>query len=373
MCIIDWGHLKINDRFAGSSKLLFRFADIAPAPRGRGTQPMYKIPQLTPDFGNPRQEAEACRTDCALFDFSFVRRASVRGTQAAAITEQFAGRSLRKLEEGKILYAIRLNGNGTVCSDVTVWKMSDQHFQIMSGHHQDITDLQTLAGAMVTDHTNDTAIFAVQGPNAYNAISPFCSAPEGLKQLRYFEWATLTFGDIKCLVGRLGYTGEAGFELICPRSLAPQLWSLLAKNIPPAGFIAADMLRIEAGFPLFWNDFAIPVEIEETGLGAFSNATMRSDHKRLRRVCFSANAVFTPSKWRPAQVPARPKHLDEIAVTSACFSPRAGQVLGLGYVRGSPNASRSELHDPAGNFTRIKLEPLPYYDPMKLRPRKDWC
>lgn len=342
----------------------------SPAPAHR---PMYEIPQLTPDYGNPAQEVETCRNDCALFDFSFVRRASIVGSDAASFLESFSGRQLSGTREGKIRYAIRVKEDGNLLSDLTIWKMTDEHFQVMSGHHDDIKALQSLGGSAVRDLSSDTAIFAVQGPNSLRTLAPLCATPTHLEQLQYFEWASVTIANVECLVGRLGYTGEAGFELICGKSAAKQLWPALTKHISPAGFIAADVLRIEAGFPLFWNDFAIPVDLWEAGLNSFSDATPPTARANaLKRVCFTADAHFVPIMWRPARRPVRPKKGGEIAVTSACSSARAGRVLGLGFMLSCEAKDCPELSDPSGCFANIRLETLPYYDPAKARPRAAW-
>ncbi len=347
-----------------------------PAPtiqdHSRHMQTSYEIPALTADFGDPEREIWACRNACALFDFSFVKRAAVRGHEARETIEAFASRSLDQMSDGKIRYALRQRKDGTVLSDLTLWKISDQHFEVMSGHGQDIRDLSAQGGSAVQDLSGDTAIFAVQGPHALEELTPQCGAADQLAALEYFEHTSCTIGGVDCKVGRLGYSGEAGFELICSKSDATKLWSRLAGNIEPAGFIAADTLRIEAGFPLFWNDFALAITAREAGLMAFSRSSAGSPSETLQRVCFSANCAAAPAMWRAERTPERPERPGEVAVTSACYSTRAGGVLGLGYVLMSGLENGARLFDPSGLFTDIRRQPLPFYDTAKARPRAAW-
>ncbi len=335
-------------------------------------QTVYEIPSLITDFGDPERELNACRTDCALFDFSFVQRARVKGREAKTIVEAFATRNLDSMPIGKIRYALRLGENETLVSDLTIWKISDEHFEVMSGHPQDIRDLQTQGGACVQDLTDESAIFAVQGPHALERLAPRCGTADQLAELSYFEHINCTVGGTSCRVGRLGYTGEAGFELVCSRANAAQLWACLTENIQPAGFIAADVLRIEAGFPLFWNDFALPVTAQEAGLSAFSRSNSTSSAATLRRICFSANSATRPILWRPESTPDRPAKPGEVAVTSACYSTRAERVLGLGYVLASSVETETEMFDLGGQFHDIRTQSLPFYDFAKARPRAAW-
>lgn len=71
----------------------------------------FDVTQLTRDYGDPCEEAWACRTHCALFDFSFVARASVKGPGALSAIEQLTNRPLHRLAPGQLRYALR-EGDG---------------------------------------------------------------------------------------------------------------------------------------------------------------------------------------------------------------------------------------------------------------------
>ena len=317
----------------------------------------YEIPKLTADFGDAAGEISACREDCALFDFSFVLRARIHGKEANDVVAAFANRPVAAMRSGKVFYALRLREDGTVKSDLTVWKFADGQYEVMSGHAQDIEDLRAIAGDLMIDLSGETAIFAVQGPNAFAKLAPLCANPTSLAELGYFEHAALLVGGKACLVGRLGYTGEAGFELICSRSDGPDMWEMLSAHVRPAGFIAADTLRIEAGFPLLWNDFAVPVGVVEAGLQQFSASHAEMSQTSLTRICFSAAPTGTSlAMWRFEHPPTRPTNPGELAVTSACFSARVGGTLGLGYMLERDGLRTPQLNDQAGLFQNIRIQ-----------------
>ena len=87
---------------------------------------------------------------------------------------------------------------------------------------------------------------------------------------------------------------------------------------------------------------------------------------------WSAAAAMGAGVNTSATTAATPSLHGDIAVTSACFSPLAEAILGLGYVRRADLEAGYAFTDPLGEFTGIKIVPRPYYDPGKRRPRTAW-
>jgi glycine cleavage system aminomethyltransferase T len=225
------------------------------------------------------------------------------------------------------------------------------------------------ADVEVRDVGGGRAVFALQGPEALNVLRKLGDV-DRLASLPYFHFMRMELAGADCTVGRLGYTGEAGFEIVVPRSDAPRLWDELCRHTRPAGFVAADMLRIEAGFVLFDNEFRVPISPDEAGLGQFYVG--QNKHKiPLKLVAFTAETDRLSSPWVAKIGIERPTRAGVIAVTSACRSIAAGGVLGLGFVTAS-TAGNAMLEDPSGHFRDIRRTPLPFYDTSKRRPRLPW-
>src|SRR5208282_6865163 len=93
------------------------------------------------DFGDSAAEARACRTACALFDFSFLECVRLEGSRARGVIEAFSGRSLEALDVGKIQYALRVGPDGGVVADLTIWRTGAEIYEVMSGRREDIADL----------------------------------------------------------------------------------------------------------------------------------------------------------------------------------------------------------------------------------------
>ena len=233
------------------------------------------------DYGDPELEAYACRTDCALFDYAFIGRARLDGPGALDAIGELTRRPLAGSLPGRIRYALREDSNGHVLSDLTVWRHGETSYEVMSGRSEDISDLVLTArpDCDVEDLSARTSIFALQGRGSLQALAGLADVG-ALSKLGYFTFAAIRICDVDCIVGRLGFTGEPGFEILMPRPAATELWELLARRARPAGFAAADILRIEVGFVLFANEFRLPVTAREACLERF--AGLRSRRRRRR-------------------------------------------------------------------------------------------
>lgn len=332
----------------------------------------YEIPDFPEAFGTPYEEAQACRSDCGLFNFSFVKRARLAGSKVTDLIEHIVKRRISGMQSGQIRYGFRSDDNGHLISDLTIWKFAEDAFEIMTGHGPDIEAFRQSSCEQVRDLSKNTSIFAVQGPNALNALKGVGSQRNSLNDLDYFEHRSVEICGVSGNIGRLGYTGEAGFELVLPIADSKHVWEALSAFVRPCGFAAADVLRIEAGFPLFWNDFVVPVTAAEAGLGRFVEQGTRQGHEPVVRICARAEADFSPALWRPDTPPGRPRKAGEVSVTSACVSPSAKGILLLGFARAEDLQSGMDFYDSSGNFKNLRAANLPFYDPGKQRPRQGW-
>lgn len=323
---------------------------------------------LVRDYGDPAGEAKACRADCAIFDFSFMARARLRGPRAIDLLRLVTPRDLSDQVPGAIRYALRIDAEGRVVADLTVWRTGVDEFEVYSGRGRDIEDLVAASSALaeVADLGADTAVIAVQGPRSRDVVSAL-GASDAISVLGYFRHAEAVIAGVPCRIGRLGYTGERGYELVTTAEAKPVLWSALTSRARAAGFAAADILRIEAGFILFANELSVPVTAAELGLARFACAGAWPIGHRL--VSFMAQARQAPVLFRPAIGMHFPPAPGQIAVTSACISPVAGGILGLGFVAADHGNISGTLLDPEAGFSGIREVPLPFVDFEKRRPR----
>jgi glycine cleavage system aminomethyltransferase T len=230
----------------------------------------------------------------------------------------------------------------------------------------------------VEDLSDSTAIFAVQGPGTLEALAPLGDR-ERLAAIPYFGHARIALAGIPCRIGRLGYTGERGFEIVAERTDAARLRAALVERARPAGFAAADILRIEAGYILFVNECRLNADAAALGLERLATAGLRAPSAQkasprecpLRLVAFTAAPTKVISPWQPKML--QPPAPGEIAVTSACVSVAlTGQTIGLGFVRAEDDAPGTAVEDRERRFSHIRVARKPLYEPARHRPRGLW-
>src|SRR5690606_36705675 len=142
----------------------------------------------------------------------------------------------------------------------------------------------------------------------------------------------------------------------------------LASSARPAGFAAADRLRVEAGFMLFANECALPVYPGELGLARF--APRVGTVERVRLTGFRCDRVLETEPWWP-QVPLALPASGEIALTSACRAVDGG-VLGLGSVPAAVVLPGAVSVDSTGHYVHVWLVPMPVHDSAKARLLGPW-
>ena len=170
-------------------------------------------------YDDALEEARRCRRSCALFDFSFVYRVRVSGERVVDRVEAFQPRRVGDMAVGDIRYSIKTDAAGRVRSDLTLWRLDEHCFDIMSGCEADVSELQSLSGESfcVVDLSEETAILSIQGPETLNRLALLADVSK-LRDLAYFQFGRFEMAGIPVLVGRLGYSGEAGFEFVVERA-----------------------------------------------------------------------------------------------------------------------------------------------------------
>jgi glycine cleavage system aminomethyltransferase T len=93
----------------------------------------FDLRALRRDYGDVHAEASSCRSAAALFDFSFMSRIRVEGRAAAELIGALTPRRIDDLPSGRIRYALRVAADGRVLSDLTIWRLGAETFEIFDG------------------------------------------------------------------------------------------------------------------------------------------------------------------------------------------------------------------------------------------------
>lgn len=218
-------------------------------------------------------EAQACRSGAGMFDVSHMARLRFTGDRVVEYMEFITTNDVADLGDRQGHYSLLPNSGGGVVDDIILYRITSTDFRMIvnaANHEKDAAWLKhhNEHNLQIEDQTDETAMIAVQGPQAAEIVASLCDRGQELSALPLFGSLDARIADVDCFAARSGYTGEDGFELICPSEGAMILWNALAdKGVEPCGLGSRDVLRVEAGLPLYGHELSEEMSPLEAGLG----------------------------------------------------------------------------------------------------------
>jgi len=204
------------------------------------------------------REYHSIRAAAALFDVSPLYKYRVKGKDAARLLDRVVTRNVLRSEVGQVLYTPWCDASGKVIDDGTVARLAQDEFR-MTAAEPNLRWLEANALGLdvaIDDVSASLAALSLQGPSSLSILNALGEMPP----LKYFRLAPVALRGIPVTVTRTGYTGDLGFELWVAAENALPLWDALieagtAYGIQPAGMLALDVARIEAGLMLIDVDY----------------------------------------------------------------------------------------------------------------------
>jgi glycine cleavage system aminomethyltransferase T/glycine/D-amino acid oxidase-like deaminating enzyme len=229
---------------------------------------------------SPAIEAEclATRDAAGLFDESSFAKIDVHGTGAAAFLDRLCANAVDR-PVGSVVYTQLLNRRGGIECDLTATRLADDRFQLVTGTAFGAHDLGWLrrhlpadGSVYVDDVTASRACFGVWGPRSREILQSLTKSDLSHEAFPYLRARELAIGDVPCLVLRVTYVGELGYELYCPTEYGLALWDALSaagepRGLVPAGYRAIESMRLEKGYRAWGSDITPETTPEGAGLG----------------------------------------------------------------------------------------------------------
>lgn len=309
-------------------------------------------------YGSQVEEHHAVRQHAGMFDVSHMTVVDVSGPQAEEFLRRLLANDVAKLvDRGRALYTCMLNHRGGVVDDLIVYRFAPTDFRLVvnaSTREKDLAWLdQESAGFDVSIlEQPQTAMIAVQGPRARELAANALPEAHRAEALALKPFSALSVDGL--FVGRTGYTGEDGWEIVVPAEAGRGYWDvLLANEIRPCGLGARDTLRLEAAMNLYGNDMDEDTSPLVAGLG-WTVAWEPQSRAFIGRDALEAERTQEPAqRFCGLLLEGRGvlrshqrvivNGLGEGEVTSGGFSPTIGRSIGLARL-------------PAGDYDRAQVE-----------------
>ncbi|WP_162641209.1 FAD-dependent oxidoreductase [Streptosporangium sp. 'caverna'] len=217
-----------------------------------------------------RQECLATRDAAGLFDQTSFSKLEVSGPTALTGLQRVCAGQLDK-PVGSIVYTQLLNERGGIEADLTVTRLAEDRFRLVTGTAFGVHDAAWLRGhgLDVRDVTSAHACYCLWGPRALDILG---SVSADDLTFGYMKAREISVGNVPVLAQRVTFVGEFGWELYCPSEYGLTLWDTLMEagapyGMRPAGYRAIDSMRLEKGYRVWGLDITPETTPYEGGLG----------------------------------------------------------------------------------------------------------
>ena len=206
-------------------------------------------------------EYNAIRNAAALIDISPLFKYRVTGKDATRLVDRVITRDLRKVSVGQVIYTPWCDEFGKVIDDGTVSRLDENVYRWTAADPSLRWFTQNAVGldVRIEDISESVAALALQGPTSARLLKAVTQGAD-IAKLKYFRVTTGKIAGVPVEISRTGYTGDLGYEIWVDAERALDVWDALiaggrAFDITPAGMLALDVARIEAGLLLIDIDF----------------------------------------------------------------------------------------------------------------------
>ena len=362
-----------------------------------GVEPKYEYSYGRQNwFGHAAQEHKAVREAVALFDQSSFAKFLVEGRDAEVVLQRISANDVA-VEPGRIVYTQWLNERGGIEADLTVTRLSETRYMVVTATATGVRDFNWLrrhipadAHAFATDVTSAYAMLSVMGPHSRALLAELSGEDLSNAAFPFGTSREIEIGHARLRAARITYVGELGWELYVPSEFAVHLFDRIvaaggAFGLRLAGMHAMDSCRMEKAYRSWGHDISDEDTPLEAGL-AFAvkldknldfigrEALLRTrERKATKRLVQFALQDPTPLLYHNEPVCRDGRIVGR--TTSGAYGHHLGRAVALGYVHEEDGidaayvaSGRFEI-EVAGKRFSARASLTPMYDPKGARIR----
>jgi 4-methylaminobutanoate oxidase (formaldehyde-forming) len=333
-------------------------------------------------------EVRATTEAAGLFDQSSFVKVDVRGGGAAGFLQWMCANDVDRAA-GAVVYTQLLNQQAGIETDLTVTRLGDEHFRIVTSTASGGRDLAWLRRhapptVSVDDVTGAYGCLCLWGPAARTVLEGLTDDPVSNVDFPYLTARPITVGFVPVLAQRVTFVGELGWELYAPTEYVLTLWDTLLEagaplGVRPAGYRAIDAMRLEKSYRVWGSDITPETTPDEAGLGfavrigkdflgrdallaARAAAATGAAARRLRCLTLDDPRVVCLGT-EPVRVDGHPCG----RVTSGGYGYRVGESIAFAYLPSTVAAWTRVQIGVFGDWCDATVRDEPLFDPTNTR------
>jgi len=339
------------------------------------------------DYGDPKAEAMAVHRAAGLIDVSTLGKLIVRGPDAGEFLDRLYPNRFSNLKPGRIRYGVITSDSGRVMDDGTICRLDDDSFYV--------TTTSSGAGAIydwftwwladwqldvhITDVTQALSAVNLAGPRAREIMGHVTELDCSAEAFTYLDGKQAEVAGVPCLILRIGFVGEVGYEIHCPAAQGEHLWDALMAagrdyGIKPFGLEPQRLLRLQKMHILVGQDtdsesnpfaaampWIVKLDKEQDWIGKWALQHYESQPSETALVGFTLQNGHVPTEGAVV-MPSNGSPMGQ--VTSARYSQQLGQVIGMAWVPAAlaKDGARILISDEDERLEG-EVQTRPFYDP----------
>jgi 4-methylaminobutanoate oxidase (formaldehyde-forming) len=332
-------------------------------------------------------EVRATTDAAGLFDQSSFAKFEVRGRGALAFLQRLCANDVDQ-PAGAVVYTQLLNERAGIEADLTVTRLGEEHFRIVTSTASGVRDLAWLRGhapddVVLDDVTGGHTCLCLWGPAAREILQPLTDDSLSHVDFPFLTARRTTLGPVPVLAQRVTFVGELGWELYAPTEYGLTLWDLLLAageplGLRPAGYRAIDAMRVEKSYRVWGSDITPDTTPDEAGLGF----AVRAGKDFLGRDALLATRAsggparrlrcLTLDDPRVVCLGTEPVRVDGVAcgrVTSGGYGFRVGASVAFAYLPSTVAVGAQVQVGVFGAWRDATVRAEPLFDPTNSRVR----
>ena len=339
------------------------------------------------DYGDARAEALAVHETAGLIDVSTLGKLIVRGPDAGEFLDRLYPNRFSNLKPGRIRYGVIASDAGRIIDDGTICRLDDDTFYVTTTSSGAGAVYEWFSwwladwklGVRITDVTQALSAINLAGPRAREIMGELTELDCSAEAFTYLDGKAADVAGAPCLILRIGFVGEVGYEIHYPSAHGEHVWDALMEaggkhGLRPFGLEPQRLLRLQKMHILIGQDtdsestpfgaampWIVKLDKDQDFIGKWALERVAGEDLETTLVGFTLSNGHVPTEGAVV-LPEGEGPVGQ--VTSARFSPQLGGVIGMAWVPAAlaKDGSRVTISD-EGKRLEAEVVTKPFYDP----------
>jgi aminomethyltransferase len=346
--------------------------------------------EMPTHFSSLEEEVKACRETAILFDGHAMGEFHIKGREALKAVQKLCANDIGKARKGNLVYSSMCTETGGIFDDLVVFCLGPEHYLLtVAAFNVDKAPAwieKHISGmdAYLCNQSAGTTCLEIQGPESRAILQKVAQFDVSNEALPYYRFVEGKVGEVDCLVGRLGVTGELGYELFYDAGYAWYMYELLQEagkgnGLALCGNRTIGIMRLEKVYHVYTREIDESTNPFEAGLGKAIKLDKGDFVGRdaLRKIKERGNSrklvglVAEPgSKIATPKTPVTAKGREVGYITVMANSPTLKKPIALAYVPVEVSEIGTQLNVGSGaDAIKVTVTTIPFYDPDGSRLR----